>query len=154
VKRISVVPALVVATLFLTSSTAGAISVKAAAEQYAKDVASANAALETFDSEISAWTNATPDAEGEQQATSVLTVLVTLRKSLQRQTWPSFVKGDIRFICAEDISSLQEDLHEIDANSSLGNGAFQFTFRADSRVTNTGASNIRRKLGLPGSKAL
>jgi hypothetical protein len=154
VKRQGVVPVLVIATLLLTSSTSGAISVKTAAKQYQEDVASANAALKTFDSEIDAWTNATPDAEGERQAASVLTLLETLRKSLQGQSWPKFVKGDIRFICAEDISSLQEDLHEIDSNSSLGNGAFQWTFRADTWVTNLDASNIRRDLGLPRSWAL
>jgi DNA-binding protein len=154
VKRKNVVPVLVIATLFLTSSTAGAISIKAAGKQYMKDVASANAALKTFDSEIKAWTNATADAEGEQQAASVLTALGTLRKNLLSQTWPQFVKGGVRFICEEDISSLVEDLHMIGGNSSLGNGAFQLTFRADSKITASDAFYVRRDLGLSSSRAL
>ncbi len=47
-KRVIVVPVLVIATLILTSSTSGAISNKAAGKQYLKDVASANAALKTI----------------------------------------------------------------------------------------------------------
>lgn len=153
-KRKIVVPVLVIATLFLTSSTAGAISNEAAGKQYMRDVATANAALKTFDSEIDAWNNSTVDIEGEQQAASVLTALGTLRKNFLSQTWPQFVKDDVRFICAEDISSLDEDLNQIDNNSSLGNGAFQFTFREDSKVTHLHASNVRRFLGLPSSSAL
>ena len=153
-KRKIVVPVLVIATLFLTSSTAGAINIKAAGKQYVKDVASANAVLKAFDSEINVWTNSTADAEGEQQAASVLTALGTLRKNLLSQTWPHFVKGGVRFICEEDISSLEEDLRQIGSNSSLGNGAFQFTFREDSKVTHLHASNVRRFLGLPSSRAL
>jgi hypothetical protein len=153
VKRTFVVPALI-ATLLLSSSAAGAIGTKAAGEQYLKDVATANTALRTFDSEINAWTNSTADSEGEQQAASVLTALKTLRKNLLSQTWPRFVTGGVRFICEEDISSLEEDLRMIDSNSSLGNGAFQLTFRADSKTMDTDAFYIRRDLGLPSSRAL
>ncbi|MGA2968505.1 MAG: hypothetical protein ABSE75_01720 [Acidimicrobiales bacterium] len=153
-KRISVVPVLFIATLFLTSSTAGAISTKAAAKQYMRDVATVNVALKTFDSEINAWNNSTVDIEGEQQAASVLDALGKLRENFLNQTWPQFVKSDVRFICAEDISSLDEDLNQIDNNSSLGNGAFQFTFHEDSKVTHLHASNVRRVLGLPSSRAL
>lgn len=153
-KRKIVVSAMFIATLFLTSSTAGAISNKAAGKQYMRDVATANAALKTFDSEINAWNNSTVDIEGEQQAASVLDALGTLRKNFLSQTWPQFVKGDVRFICAEDISSLDEDLNQIDNNSSLGNGAFQFTFHEDSKVTHLHASNVRRVLGLPIGRAL
>jgi hypothetical protein len=138
----------------LTSPTAGAISTKAAGRQYVQDVASANAALRTFDSEIRAWTNSTADAEGERQAASVLTTLETLQKNLLSQTWPHFVEGGVRFICEQDISSLEEDLRMIDNNSSLGNGAFQLTFRLDSRTLNSHAIYVRRDLGLPGSSAL
>ncbi|MGB8178794.1 MAG: hypothetical protein WCF63_01340 [Acidimicrobiales bacterium] len=119
-----------------------------------QDVASANAALRTFDSEIRAWTNSTADAEGERQAASVLTTLETLQKNLLSQTWPHFVEGGVRFICEQDISSLEEDLRMIDNNSSLGNGAFQLTFRLDSRTLNSHAFYVRRDLGLPGSSAL
>jgi hypothetical protein len=154
VKRTIAVPVLAIAALLLTSSTSGAISVKAAGTQYLKDVASANAALRTFDSEISAWTNSTADAEGEQQAESVLTALKMLRKNLLSQTWPQFVKGGVRFICEEDISSLEEDLSMIDNNSSLGNGAFQLTFRADSKTMDSDAFYVRKDLGLPSSGAL
>lgn len=150
----NVVPLVVVATLLLTSPTAGAISTKAAGRQYVQDVASANAALRTFDSEIRAWTNSTADAEGERQAASVLTTLETLQKNLLSQTWPHFVEGGVRFICEQDISSLEEDLRMIDNNSSLGNGAFQLTFRLDSRTLNSHAFYVRRDLGLPGSSAL
>jgi hypothetical protein len=153
VKRKNVVPVLVIATLLLASSTAGAISVKSAAKQYLEDIASANAALRTFDSEINAWTNSTADAEGEQQAASVLTPLVTLRKNLLSQTWPQSVKGGVRYI-SEDISSLEEDLRMIDANSSLGNGTFQFTFSADSKTIDSDAFYVRQDLDLPSSKAL
>jgi len=149
-----VVPLVVVATLLLTSPTAGAISTKAAGRQYVEDVASANAALRTFDSEIRAWTNSTADAEGERQAASVLTTLETLQKNLLSQSWPHFVEGGVRFICEQDISSLEEDLRMIDNNSSLGNGAFQLTFRLDSRTLNSHAFYVRRDLGLPGSSAL
>jgi hypothetical protein len=149
-----VVPLIVVATLLFTSPTAGAISTKAAGRQYVQDVASANAALRTFDSEIRAWTNSTADAEGERQAASVLTTLETLQKNLLSQTWPRFVEGGLRFICEQDISSLEEDLRMIDNNSSLGNGAFQLTFRLDSRTLNSHAFYVRRDLGLPGSSAL
>jgi hypothetical protein len=138
----------------LTSPTAGAISTKAAGRQYVQDVASANAALRTFDSEIRAWTNSTADAEGERQAASVLTTLETLQKNLLSQSWPHFVEGGVRFICEQDISSLEEDLRMIDNNSSLGNGAFQLTFRLDSRILNSHAFYVRRDLGLPGSSAL
>jgi hypothetical protein len=144
---------LVIATLLLTSSTAGAISIRAAGQQYLKDVASANAELKTFDSEINAWTNSTADAEGEQQAVSVLTALGPLRKNLLSQTWPQFVKGGVRYIC-EDISSLEEDLRMIDSNSSLGNGTFQYTFSADSKTIDSDAFYVRRDLGLPSSRAL
>jgi hypothetical protein len=154
VKRTIVVPILVVITLLLASSTASAISTRAAGEQYLKDVASADTALKTFDSEIKAWTNSTADTEGERQAASVLSVLVQLRKNLLSQTWPSSVKGDVRFIGEEDISSLEEDLRWIDSNSSLGNGAFQLTFRADSKTMDTDAFYVRRYLGLPSSGAL
>ncbi len=150
----NVVPLVVVATLLLTSPTAGAISTKAAGRQYVQDVASANAALRTFDSEIRAWTNSTADAEGERQAASVLTTLETLQKNLLSQSWPHFVEGGVRFICEQDISSLEEDLRMIDNNSSLGNGAFQLTFRLDSRTLNSHAFYVRRDLGLPGSSAL
>jgi len=154
VKRMNVVLMLVIAPLFLTSSTAGAISTNAAAKQYMKDVASVNTALKTFDSQIHAWNNSTADARGEHQAASVLTALGTLRKDFLSQTWPQFVKGDVRFMCKEDISSLDEDLHQIDNNSSLGNGAFQYVFHLDSKVTYLHASNVRRVLGLPSSRAL
>jgi hypothetical protein len=154
VKQRNVVPVLIVATLLLTSPTAGAISTKAAGRQYVDDVASANAALRTFDSEIRAWTNSTADAEGERQAASVLNTLETLQKNLLSQTWPQFVEGGVRFICEQDISSLEEDLRMIDNNSSLGNGAFQLTFRLDSRTLNSHAFYVRRDLGLPGSSAL
>jgi hypothetical protein len=152
VKRIF--PALIIATLLLSSTSASAIGIKAAGEQYLKDVATANTALKTFNSEIDAWTNSTADAEGEQQAASVLTALKTLQKNLLSQTWPRFVTGGVRFICEEDISSLEEDLRMIDSNSSLGNGAFQLTFRADSKTMDTDAFYIRRDLGLPISRAL
>jgi hypothetical protein len=154
VKRAIVVPALTTAALLLSSSTVGAIGVKAAGEQYLKDVATANTALKTFDSEINTWTNSTADAEGEQQAASVLTTLKTLQRNLLSQTWPRLVKGGVRFICEQDISSLEEDLHMIDNNSSLGNGAFQLTFRADSQTLDSHAFYIRRDLGLPSSRAL
>jgi hypothetical protein len=154
VKRKSVVPVLVITTLFLTSSTAGAISTNAAAKQYMKDVASVNAALKTFDSQINDWNDSTANAEGEQQAASVLTALGALRKNLLSQTWPQFVKGDLRFMVKEDITSLDEDLHQIDNNASLGNGAFQYVFHLDSKVTYLHASNVRRVLGLPSSGAL
>jgi hypothetical protein len=154
VKRRNAVPVVVVATLLLTSLTAGAIGVKAAGRQYAEDVASANVALKTFNSEINEWTNSTADAEGERQAASVLATLKALQKNLLSQNWPRFVKGGVRFICQEDISSLEEDLREIGSNSSLGNGAFQITFRADSRTLDSDAFYIRKDLGLPTSGAL
>jgi hypothetical protein len=154
VSRRVVLPGLIVATLLLASSTSGAISLRAAGRQYARDVASANAALRTFDSEIRAWNNSTADAEGERQAASVLVVLETLQKNLLRQTWPRLVKGSVRFISEEDISSLEEDLHMISDNSSLGNGAFQLTFSADSRTIDSHAYYLRRDLGLPSSGAL
>lgn len=153
-ERRNAVPVLVIATVLLASSTAGGISVKAAGKQYLKDVASANAVLKTFNSEINTWTNSTADAKGEHQAALALTALRTLRENFLSQTWPQSVKGGVRFICEEDISSLEEDLHQIGSNSSLGNGAFQFTFREDSKVTALHASNVRRDLGLPSSSAL
>jgi hypothetical protein len=154
VKRRNVVPVTVITALLLTSSTAGAISIKAAGEQYVKDVASANAELKTFDSEINAWSNSTADTEGERQAASVLAALKTLQKNLLSQSWPQFVKGGVQFICEEDISSLEEDLRMIDSNSSLGNGAFQLTFRADSKTMDADAFYVRRALDLPTSSAL
>jgi hypothetical protein len=154
VKRAIVVPVLVIASLVVSSSTVSAIGVKAAGEQYLRDVATANAALKTFDSEIDAWTNSTADAEGEVQAKSVLTTLKTLQKNLLTQAWPRLVKGGVRFICQEDISSLEEDLRMIDNNSSLGNGAFQMTFRADSQTLDSDAFYIRKDLGLPSSRVL
>jgi hypothetical protein len=42
----------------------------------------------------------------------------------------------------------------IDSNSSLGNGAFQFTFSADSKTIDSHAFYVRRDLGLPGGRAL
>jgi hypothetical protein len=153
VKRRSVVPVLIIATLLLASTTAGAISVKAAGEQYLKDVASANAALKTFYSEETAWTNSTADTEGERQAASALTPLVTLRKNLLSQRWPQFVKGGVRYI-SEDISSLEEDLRMVDSNSTLGNGTFQFTFSVDTKTIDSDALFVRRDLGLPSSRAL
>jgi hypothetical protein len=154
VMRVRIVPGLVVATILLASSTAGAISVKAAGQQYVKDVASANAALRTFDSEITAWTNSTADAKGEQQAAPVLSSLKALQLNLLSQTWPPFVKGGVQFICDEDIASLEEDLRMIDNNSSLGNGAFQLTFRADTKTLDYDALYVRRDLGLPSSGSL
>jgi hypothetical protein len=130
------------------------MSLKAAGKQYLTDVAPANAALRSFESEIHAWTNSTPDAEGEQQAAPVFTALRTLRRNLLSQTWPRFVKGGVRFICDEDIASLEEDLSMIDSNSSLGNGAFQFTFSADSKTIDSDAFYVRRDLDLPSGRAL
>lgn len=150
----AIAAAVVVFATLLVAPTAGAIGVKAAGRQYVKDVASANAALKTFDSQIKTWTNSTADTEGERQAESVLTTLNALQKNLLNQTWPRVVKGGVRFICEEDISSLQEDLREIDNNSSLGNGAFQLTFREDSQTLDSDAFYIRRELGLPKSRAL
>ena len=150
----AIAAAVVVFATLLVAPTAGAIGVKAAGRQYVKDVASANAALKTFDSQIKTWTNSTADAEGERQAESVLATLNALQKNLLNQTWPRVVKGGVRFICEEDISSLQEDLREIDNNSSLGNGAFQLTFREDSQTLDSDAFYIRRELGLPESRAL
>ena len=152
-KRRIVAASLSVSALLLTSSAAGAISVKAAGKQYVADVASANEALKAFDSEINAWSNSTADAEGERQAASVLAALRTTQKNLLSQTWPRFVRGGVRFICEEDISSLEEDLQEIDGNSSLGNGAFQLTFRADSRTLDSDSFYIRKDLGLPSTGA-
>jgi hypothetical protein len=150
-----IVAAVVVSgTFLLTAPTAGAIGVKAAGRQYVKDVASANAALKTFNSQIKAWTNSTADAEGERQAESVLATLNTLQRDLLSQSWPRFVKGGVLFIGEEDISSLQEDLREIDNNSSLGNGAFQLTFREDSQTLDSDAYFLRRDLGLPTNGAL
>jgi hypothetical protein len=154
VKRRNVVASLSLATLLLSSSTAGAINVKAAGEQYVRDVASANAALKTFDAEISAWSNSTADTEGERQAESVLAALRKTQRNLLSQTWPRFVKSGVVFICDEDISSLEEDLREIDGNSSLGNGAFQLTFRADSQTLDSHAFYVRKDLGLPSSGSL
>jgi hypothetical protein len=149
----TVVPAAVIATLLLVPSTSGAMSIKAAGEQYLKDVAPAEAALKTFYAEEIAWTNSTPDAEGEQQAASVLAALETLRKNLQSQTWPQFVEGGVQYI-RWDISSLQEDLSWIDGNSTLGNGTFQYTFSNDSKTLDSDAFYLRRDLGLPSSRAL
>jgi hypothetical protein len=154
VKRRYVIPAVVIAALLLTPISANAIGIKAARRQYVKDVASANAALKTFNSEIKVWTNSTADAEGERQAESVLASLNSLQRNLLSQTWPRSVKGGVQFICEQDISSLQEDLREIDNNSSLGNGAFQLTFREDSQTLDSDAFYIRRELGLPTSGAL
>jgi hypothetical protein len=154
VKRTIVVPLLAIATLLLTSSTSGAMSLKAAGKQYLMDVAPANAALKSFESEITAWTNSTPDVEGEQQAAPVFTALKELQRNILNQTWPRFVKGGVRFICEEDISSLEEDLSMIDSNSSLGNGAFQFTFSADSKTIDADAFYVRQDLGLPSGGAL
>jgi hypothetical protein len=150
-----IVAVVVVSGAFLlTAPTAGAIGVKAAGRQYVQDVASANAALKTFNSQIKAWTNSTADAEGERQAESVLVTLNALQRDLLNQSWPRFVTGSVRFIGEEDISSLQEDLREIDNNSSLGNGAFQLTFREDSQTLDSDSFYIRRDLGLPTSGAL
>jgi hypothetical protein len=154
VKRAIVVPLLMIATLLLTPSTSDAMSLKAASRQYLLDVAPANAALKSFDAEIIAWTNSTPDVEGEKQAAPVFTALRTLQRNLLSQAWPRFVKGGVRFICEEDISSLEEDLSMIDSNSSLGNGAFQFTFSADSKTIDSDAFYVRRDLGLPSGWAL
>jgi hypothetical protein len=154
VKRTTVVPVVVIATLLLAPSTSGAISVKAAGQQYLKDVASANTALTTFDSEENAWTNSTPDAEGEQQAAPVLTALRTLQRNLLSQPWPQFVKGDVQYICEEDISSLEEDLNWIDGNSTLGNGTFQFTYGVDSKTIDSDAFYVRRYLDLPSRRDL
>jgi hypothetical protein len=154
VKRTSVIPVLIIGALVLATSNAGAISMRAAGKQYLSDVASADVALKTFDSEIHAWTNSTADAEGERQAASVLTVLEKAQENLLSQPWPRSVKGGVQFICKEDISSLEEDLREIDDNSSLGNGAFQLTFSADSRTLSLDAFYLRRQLGLPSSRTL
>jgi hypothetical protein len=154
VKRTIVVPVLVIATLLLTSSTSGAMSLKAAGKQYLTDVAPADAALKSFESEMRAWSNSTSDAEGEQQAAPVFAALRTLQRSLLSQTWPRFVKGGVRFICDEDIASREEDLSMIDGNSSLGNGAFQFTFSADSKTIDSDAFYVRKDLGLSSGRAL
>ncbi len=140
--------------ILLAAPAAGAIGVRAAGRQYVKDVASADVALKAFNAQIKAWTNSTPDTEGERQASAVLATLNTLQRNLLSQSWPKLVKGGVRFICEEDISSLQEDLREIDSNSSLGNGAFQLTFREDSQTLDTDAFYIRKELGLPTRGAL
>jgi hypothetical protein len=154
VKRWTVAPLLAIATLLVASSSASAISTKEAAQQYLEDVASANAALQTFDAQIHSWTNSTADTQGEREAASALTVLRTLRRNLLSQTWPRFVKGDVQFIGVQDISSLEEDLRMIDNNSSLGNGAFQFTFAEDSRTLDSDAFYVRKDLGLPRGRSL
>lgn len=150
-KRRGIVSGLTMTALLLTPTATGAISIRAAGKQYAKDVASANLALKAFDSEINSWTNATVDSQGEHQAAPVLIALRTLQRNLLSQTWPQSVRGSVRFICHEDISSLEEDLRMIDGNSSLGNGAFQITFRADTRTINLHAFYVRVDLGLPRS---
>jgi hypothetical protein len=153
VKRAIVVPVLVIAALILTSSASGAISNKAAGKQYLKDVASANAALETFGSEINAWTDSTSDAEGQRQAASALTALVTLRENFLSQTWPRSVEGGVRYIGEEDISLLEENLRMI-GYTALGNGTFQFAFGVISKTMDSDASYVRKDLGLPSSRAL
>jgi hypothetical protein len=153
VKRAIVVPVLVIAALVLTSSTSGAISNEEAGKQYLKDVASANAALETFGSEIDAWTNATSDSEGQRQAASALAALVTLRKNFLSQTWPRSVEGRVRYIGEEDISLLEENLRMI-GYTALGNGTFQFAFGAISKTLDSDAFYVRKDLGLPRSRAL
>jgi len=145
---------MIIATLLMPSSMSGAINTRAASQQYLEDVAPANTALESFTSEIHAWTNSTPDTEGERQAASVLSALGTLRKKLLSQSWPQSVNGGLEFIVREDISSLQEDLNSIDGNSSLGNGAFLLTWSADSATLASHAFYVRRDLGLPSSRAL
>jgi hypothetical protein len=153
VKRAIVVPVLIIAALILTSSASGAISNKAAGKQYLKDVASANAALETFGSEINAWTDSTSDAEGQRQAASALTALVTLRENFLSQTWPRSVEGGVRYIGEEDISLLEENLRMI-GYTALGNGTFQFAFGVISKTMDSDASYVRKDLGLPSSRAL
>ena len=145
---------LVVATLLVASSSAGSIGIRAASKQYLNDVASADAALKTFDSQIHRWTNSTADTQGEREAKSLLSALVHVRKRLLSQSWPQSVKGGVVFICTQDISSLEEDLREIDGNSMLGNGAFQLTFSADSRTLALDAFYVRKDLGLPNSRSL
>jgi hypothetical protein len=151
VKRVIVVPVLVIATLILTSSTSGAISNKAAGNL--KDVASANAALKTFGSEINAWTNSTSDSEGQRQAASALAALVMLRQNFLSQTWPRSVEGRVRYIGEEDISLLEENLRMI-GYTALGNGTFQFAFGAISKTLDSDAFYVRKDLGLPRSRAL
>ncbi len=153
-KRATAVPGLFFAAILVASTTAGAIGTRAAGQQYLKDVASADAALKTFDSDVHAWTNSTADSKGEHQAASTLRALVKAQKRLLSQTWPSSVNSGVRFICEEDISSLEEDLREIDGNSMLGNGAFKLTFSADSRTLAWDAYYVRRALGLPSSGSL
>ncbi|HTB09504.1 MAG TPA: hypothetical protein VK704_06805 [Acidimicrobiales bacterium] len=153
-KRTLVGAVLVVATLLVASSAAGAIGMRAAGKQYLKDVTSVDAALKTFDSQIHAWTNSTKDVQGEREAKSLLSALVNVRFRLLNQAWPQSVKGGVVFICTQDISSLEEDLREIDSNSMLGNGAFQLTFSADSRTLALDAFYVRKDLGLPNSRSL
>lgn len=152
-KRSIVVSVLVVATLLLSSSTSSAISIKTAGKQYLRDVAPANAALKSFDSETNAWTNATPYAEGVQRAALVLTAIGKLRKNLLSQNWPPFVKGGVQYL-REDISALEADLSSIGSNTSLGNGTFQYTFSVDSKTMDSDAFYVRKDLGLPSSGAL
>jgi len=150
VKRIVVVLALVLPTLLLSSASSATTSMKAASAQYLKDVAAADVALTSFDLQERAWTDATPDVEGEQQAAPVFTALGTLQRKLRSQTWPLSVRNGVHYV-REDIASLEEDLSEIDANSSLGNGTFQITFSADSRTLESDAFYLRQALGLPSS---
>jgi hypothetical protein len=154
VKRATSVPVVLVATALLMSSSAGAISTRSAGQQYLEDVASANTALRTFDSQIHSWTNFTADVQGEHEAASVLAVLQALQRNLLTQPWPQSIKGDVRFIGGQDIPSLEEDLRMISNNSSLGNGAFQLTFDADSQTIDAHAYYVRKDLGLPRSGAL
>jgi hypothetical protein len=153
-KRAVLISLLAVTALLLTSSASEAISVKAAGKQYLEDVAPANAVLRSFNAEIDAWTNATPNSVGERQAEAVLVALGTLRTKLLRQTWPRSIKADVLFIVREDIFSLEEDMNSVTSNSSLGNGALQSTFRADTQTIDADAFYVRRALGLPVSGAL
>jgi hypothetical protein len=71
------------------ASTTGTISAAAAGSAYLTDVAPANAALTTFGTKVSAWTDSTTNAQAEADAQPAITALRTLDTALTNAQWPA-----------------------------------------------------------------
>jgi hypothetical protein len=143
------VPLLTVAALFLTTSTAGAsISVKAAGNQYLKDVAPANIALGKFGKEASKWTSQTTDAQAEKEASPSITALRQLQNALLAQSWPTKAKGDVRTLI-KIISPLEADLVSLGGLTVLGISSWESKFASDATNLGLDVNYVRHDLGLP-----
>ncbi len=136
------------AILLVVSTAANAITVKAAAKQYLKDVAPVNSALTKFADQAGKWSDSTTDAQAENDATPAINALQKLQNELLSQSWPAKAKGDVRTLY-KAIPGLEANLFALSGITILNDGSWLSTFSTDSATIGSDSNIVRHDLKLP-----